>query len=258
MTRRHPVAEGLFFATVATVTFAKLQWELAGALSLSDVLTALFLVVFAFGRLERLDGRFARASAMALLFFVLFALVYLAGFFNLDSSQALAQWAKGMVKFLLHFLFLVAGVALIARRGMRFYWLTLAAFVGGVAANAAYGVLQLAIAEGTGGNLDAAWLQPITGGASRINGLRQHRFDRLGPSAQHDLQLLVERGFIEALGTLADIEGKPQHGEVAGLDLQAPVDCRRFGCFLDHRLDAPAHLGREHVARQPHKCEEMA
>jgi len=74
-----------------------------------------------------------------------------------------------MVKFLLHFLFLVAGIALIARRGQRLYWQTLAAFVLGVAANAAYGVLQLAVAEGAGSNLDAAWLQPITGGASRIN-----------------------------------------------------------------------------------------
>jgi O-antigen ligase len=74
-----------------------------------------------------------------------------------------------MVKFLLHFLFLVAGVALIARRGQRFYWQTLAAFVLGVAANAAYGIAQLAAAEGAGANLDAAWLQPITGGASRIN-----------------------------------------------------------------------------------------
>jgi O-antigen ligase len=74
-----------------------------------------------------------------------------------------------MVKFLLHFLFLVAGVSLIARRGVRFYWLTLGAFVGGVAANAAYGVAQLAVAEGTGRNLDAGWLQPLTGGASKIN-----------------------------------------------------------------------------------------
>jgi hypothetical protein len=169
MTRRQPVAEGLFFATVATVTFAKLQWELAGALSLSDVLTALFLVVFAFGRLERLDGRFARASAIALLFFVLFALVYLAGFFNLDSSQALAQWAKGMVKFLLHFLFLVAGVSLVIRRGERFYWWTLAAFCGGLALNAAYGVVQLAVAELTGGNLDAALITPFTGAERQIN-----------------------------------------------------------------------------------------
>jgi O-antigen ligase len=166
---RAPVVEGLFFATVFTVTFAKLQWEVAGTLALSDVVTFLFLAAFAVNRIERFDGRMTRAAAITLAFFAAFLLVYLIGFFNLDTAQALAQWAKGMVKFLLHFLFLVAGVALIARRGQRFYWQALAAFVLGVAANAAYGVAQLAAAEGAGANLDAAWLQPLTGGASRIN-----------------------------------------------------------------------------------------
>jgi hypothetical protein len=167
--RRQAVTEALFFATVFTVTFAKLQWEVAGTLALSDVLTALFLVAFAAGRIDRLDGRLARAAAGALLFFLLFALVYLIGFFNLDTAQALAQWAKGMVKFVLHFGFLVAGAALVARRGERFYWWTLAAFCIGFGLNALYGVVQLAVAEATGGNLDSALLEPITGGASQIN-----------------------------------------------------------------------------------------
>ncbi|HET7368081.1 MAG TPA: hypothetical protein VFI83_06915, partial [Gaiella sp.] len=153
--RRAPIVEGLFFATVFTVTFAKLQWEVAGTLAFSDVVTFLFLAAFTVNRIERLDGRMTRAAAITLAFFAAFLLVYLIGFFNLDTSQALAQWAKGMVKFLLHFLFLVAGVALIARRGQRFYWQALAAFVLGVAANAAYGVAQLAAAEGAGANLDA-------------------------------------------------------------------------------------------------------
>src|SRR5919204_4791203 len=38
----------------------------------------------------------------------------------------------------------------------------------GIAANAAYGVLQLAVAQ-SGGNLDDALVNPITGGASKIN-----------------------------------------------------------------------------------------
>jgi O-antigen ligase len=167
--RRHTLTETLFFATVVTVTFAKLQWEVAGTLALSDVLTALFLAAFAAGRVDRLDGRLARGAAGAFLFFLLFALVYLIGFFNLDTAQALAQWAKGMVKFVLHFGFLVAGVALVARRGERFYWWTLAAFCIGFGLNALYGVVQLAVAEVSGGNLDAALLEPITGGASQIN-----------------------------------------------------------------------------------------
>jgi O-antigen ligase len=166
---RAPYVDALFFATVFTVTFAKLQWEVAGTMSFSDVVTAVFLVAFLVHRLERFDGTMPRAAMVTMGFFAAFLLVYLIGWFNLETAESLAQWTKGMVKFLLHFLFLIAGVALIARRGLRFYWMTLAAFVGGIAANGAYGLAQLAVAETTGGNLDEAWLQPITGGASKIN-----------------------------------------------------------------------------------------
>jgi O-antigen ligase len=168
-TERAPFVEALFFLTVFTVTFAKLQWEVAGTMSFSDVITFVFLIAFAVYRIERFDGSFPRAAMVTLAFFVAFLLVYLIGWFNLETAESLAQWAKGMIKFLLHFLFLIAGVALIARRGMRFYWLTLAAFVCGLAANGAYGLAQLAVAETTGANLDESWLQPLTGGASRIN-----------------------------------------------------------------------------------------
>ena len=105
---------------------------------------------------------------VALAFFVVFALVYLAGFYNLDTAQALAQWAKGMVKFVLHFGFLVAGVALLARRGIRFYWYALAAFLGGIGLNAVYGVIQLVLAEG-GVNLDELLIEPITSRQTGIN-----------------------------------------------------------------------------------------
>jgi len=169
VTRRAPVVEALFFATVFTVTFAKVRWSIAGDLSLSDVLTALFLCAYGVHRLERLDGRLTRSAAISLLFFLAFLAVYLLGFFNLETAQSLDQWVKGMIKFVLHFLFLVAAVALVARRAERFYWLALGVFCGGIAFNAAYGVVQLAVAELTGGNLDAAILSPITGGASQIN-----------------------------------------------------------------------------------------
>jgi len=163
------ITDALFLATLFTITWAKVQWEVAGTLSLSDVLTAVFLVAFGGERLAAGDRRFARAAAVAGAFFLLFLLVYLVGFFNLDTEQALAQWAKGMVKFLLHFLFLVAGVAYVARRSERFYWRTLAVFVLGLAANAAYGIVQLAVAEVADVNLDERLLAPLTGGASAIN-----------------------------------------------------------------------------------------
>ncbi len=159
----------LFFATLFTITWAKVQWEVAGTLSLSDVLTALFLAAFAGGRLATGDRRFARGAAVAAGFFLLFLLVYLVGFFNLDTEQALAQWAKGMVKFLLHFLFLVAGVGYVVRRSERFYWWTLSVFMLGLAANAGYGIVQLAVAEVADVNLDERLLAPLTGGASAIN-----------------------------------------------------------------------------------------
>ena len=164
-----PVLDGLFFATALTVTFHKLQWELAGSLTLSDVLTSAFLVLFAWDRLERADARLTRTAMVALAFFIAFALVYLAGFYSLDTGQALAQWAKGMVKFVLHFGFLVTGVALLARRATRYYWWALAAFCGGIALNALYGVVQLGLAELTGANLDAALIEPITSRQTGIN-----------------------------------------------------------------------------------------
>lgn len=169
MSRESRATDILFFATIFTVTFAKLQWELAGTLSLSDVLTALFLVAFAGSRIAAGDRRLAYGATIAAAFFAAFLLVYLIGFFNLDTEQALAQWAKGMVKFLLHFLFLVAGVAYLARRAERFYWRTLSIFMLGIAANAVYGIVQLAAAEVAGINLDQSLLQPLTGGASQIN-----------------------------------------------------------------------------------------
>jgi len=168
-TRPTSATDVLFFATLFTVTFAKLQWEVAGTLSLSDVLTALFLVVFLANRLVAGDRRLATGSAVAAAFFCLFLLVYLVGFFNLSTEQALEQWSKGMIKFLLHFLFVVAGVAYLARRSEGFYWRTLTVFMAGIAANAVYGILQLGVAEVADVNLDQSLLQPITGGASSIN-----------------------------------------------------------------------------------------
>jgi O-antigen ligase len=169
VSRPGAVVDALFFATVFTVTFAKLQWEFAGTLSLSDVLTGVFLVALAGTRIGTGDRRLAWGAAAAALFFAAFLLVYLVGFFNLGTEQALAQWAKGMVKFLLHFLFLVAGIAYLARRSARFYWATLAVFLGGFVANAVYGIVQLGTAEVLGINLDQSLLSPITGGASQIN-----------------------------------------------------------------------------------------
>ena len=164
-----PFLDGLFLLTIFTVTFHKLQWELAGSLTLSDILTSVFLVLFAWDRLERDDGGFTRTAVVAFAFLLaLRARVPRRASTASTRRQALAQWAKGMVKFVLHFGFLVTGIALLARRGLRFYWYALAAFLGGIGLDAVYGVVQLVLAEG-GVNLDEILIQPITSRQTGIN-----------------------------------------------------------------------------------------
>ena len=165
---RGGAVQWLFLATAFCVTFEKVHWEVAGTVTLADVLTILFLGAFGLSRLDRGDVRVVATAAVVLAFLAAFLLVYLLGFYNLDTTQSLNQFVKGMIKFLLHFLFLAAAVAYLARRSQRFYWLALGAFAGGMAANAAYGVLQL-LAARAGFNLDRTVLSPLTGGASSIN-----------------------------------------------------------------------------------------
>jgi hypothetical protein len=154
----------LLLATAFCVTFERVFWNVAGSVALADVLTILFLISFAAsGR-----GRATRTVAAVLIFFGAFLLVYLLSFFNLETKQALDQYTKGMVKFVLHFVFLAAAVAYLGRRGERFYWRTLTAFTLGMVANGVYGILQL-LAARAGLNLDHLVLSPLTGGANSIN-----------------------------------------------------------------------------------------
>ena len=164
-----PAIDALFFATVFTVSYHKYQWNVAGTLTLSDILTSVLLVLFVWDRLERFDGKLSRTALVAAAWMLAFLLLYLIGFYNLDTSQALAQWTKGMVKFALHFGFVVIAVAMFARRSRTYYWWALGAFCGGIALNAVYGVLQLGLAEVSGANLDAVFVQPITSQQSAIN-----------------------------------------------------------------------------------------
>ena len=154
----------LLFATFFCVTFEKVHWRFGGSLEISDILTILFLLAFALTS----RGVMPRTTAILLAFFAAFLLVYLAGFFNLDTKQGVDQFTKGMVKFVLHFLFLAASVTYLVQRGRRFYWRTFGWFAAGFLANGIYGVLQLFAAK-AGHNLDKTVLSPLTGGASSIN-----------------------------------------------------------------------------------------
>jgi O-antigen ligase len=159
------VSGALFLATLFVVTWEKVSWNVGGAVGIADVLTVLFLIAFAF---EWGAPRFPRTTGVVLGFFALLLVIYLIGFFNIETKESLDQWGKGMVKFVLHFLFLATGVAYLARRSLTFYWRAIAAFTLGLVANSVYAVLQL-LAARAGVNLDHVVLAPLTGGASSIN-----------------------------------------------------------------------------------------
>ena len=158
----------LFLATVFSVTFEKVHWSVGGTLTLADVLTALFLASFVVDRVAVGDWKLAHTAVLALVFGLAFLAVYVVGFFNLDTTQGVAQLGKGLVKFGLHFGFLAAGVAYLIRHGRRFALTAFAVFVAGIAANAVYGIVQLVVAR-AGINLDTLLLSPLTRGASQIN-----------------------------------------------------------------------------------------
>ena len=186
----------LFFATIFCVTFQKVHWESAGGIELSDILTVLFLVAFAGGRIARSDVRFPRTVYAILGLAAALLLVYLCGFFDLGTKQALTQYGKGLVKFFIHFAFLAAAVAYLARRSERFYWKTLGWFFGGLVANCLYGVLQVLVAS-RGGNLDERVLAPIIGPVKplnlygRVEGTPVYRINALAGDPNHLGVMLV-------------------------------------------------------------------
>jgi len=158
----------LFLIAIFCATFEKVHWNVAGTIYLADVTTIAFLFVWAFDRLARPGRHVPRTAALLLLFFVAFLLVYLIGFFNLDTREAADQFGKGIVKWLIHFVFLVVAVTYLAGRSRRYYWRTLTSFLGGTTFNALYGILQLGAAQ-AGHNLDSFFVKPLTRGASQIN-----------------------------------------------------------------------------------------
>jgi hypothetical protein len=162
------VTSVLLFTSLFVSTFEKVHWSVAGQIGINDMATILFLLAFLASARER-EEKFPRTSAIVLAFFAAFALVYLAGFWDLTTKQGLTQFWKGMTKFVIHWSFMVAAIAYLVRRGAAFYWRALAWFTLGFVANSVYGILQLGAAVGAGRNLDKVVLSPLTGGASSID-----------------------------------------------------------------------------------------
>jgi O-antigen ligase len=158
------IVTGLFFASLFVATFEKVHWNVAGNVGVNDIATVLFLIAYVATERRPLP----RTSAIVLGFFAAFALVYLAGFWNIDTQQGLTQYTKGMAKFVIHFAFLVAAIGYLTQRGERFFWRALGWFTVGFVANAVYGILQL-VAQLGGHSLDHLVLNPLTGGAASIN-----------------------------------------------------------------------------------------
>ena len=161
-TRGNKWIDGLLFATVFVITFAKLRIATPlGDLFLSDVTASAFVLAFLADRIWHRDWSISRTAAIVLAFFAAFVAVYLVAFYNLGTADDRDLYVKGMVKFGIHFAFLVAAVAYLARRSARLYWQTLGWFIAGFAVNAAYGLLQLAFVESGRGNLDERFLSKL-------------------------------------------------------------------------------------------------
>ena len=186
------VVTGLFFASLFVATFEKVHWSFAGQIGVNDIVTILFLVAYVATERRPLP----RTSAIVLGFFAAFALVYLAGYWNIETKQGLDQFVKGMVKFVIHWSFVVAAVGYLAQRGERFFWRAFGWFMVGFVANAVYGILELGAAL-AGHNLDNFVLVPLTGGASRIsvfgaiNGQSIYRVNALTGDPNHFGVMLI-------------------------------------------------------------------
>ena len=168
MRRESRVVSFLFFAAMFCASFDKVHWSAAGTIYLSDVTSILFMIAWGLSRLGTHRHRVPRTVGVLIVFFAAFLLVYLIGYFNLDTQDALNQFTKGIVKWAIHFIFLIITVAYLAGKSKSYYWRTLTWFLGGITFNAAYGLLQLVAAQ-AGHNLDALFVKPLTRGASAIN-----------------------------------------------------------------------------------------
>ena len=95
-------------------------------------------------------------------------------------------------------------------------------------------------------------------GARRIFAGGDFGFDRIGPAAQHGLQLQIELGLIGRGNPVADIEHKADQRQIAAFDLQAPIKHRGLRRVAQHRGNGMAHIGGQRIARQPHEREQVS
>src|SRR5262249_60663164 len=77
------IVTGLFFGSLFVATFEKVHWNFGGQIGINDLVTILFLIAYV--ATEAVARRpLPRTSAIVLGFFAAFALVYLAGYWNIE------------------------------------------------------------------------------------------------------------------------------------------------------------------------------
>jgi O-antigen ligase len=162
----------LLLGTLFVQTMAKIQWQAGGLdLTITNITCGLFVAAFLLSRLLRRDDTLPRVCATLAGFMLAFMAVYMAGFFDLETHQGLAFWAKGVTTWVIHFGFLVVAAAHVLHRGAELFDRSLRWFVIGLAANAVYGIVQLALVVGAGINLDKLVVAPLTAGQGKFNGI---------------------------------------------------------------------------------------
>ncbi len=171
MTRRDPI-DTLFLATLAVLTWEKIRWETSAfTLTATNLLAAAFVTAFVVDRIRRRDLGAPPASVTLAGFMLAFAAIYLAGYFDLQNTQALSFWLKGLGSWGVHFAFLLCGVAHVTRRGRPLYLRGWRWFTAGVAINCVYGILQLGLQVAIGFNLDKLVVGHLTSGQGGVGGI---------------------------------------------------------------------------------------
>jgi hypothetical protein len=162
----------LLLATLVVPTWEKIRWETSAvSLTITNLIASAFIAAFVLDRLARRDSRLPPASIALLGFMLAFAVVYLAGYFDLRDRAAFTFWVKGVVTWTLHFTFLVCACAHVVRRGRQLFVRCVWAFTAGMVLNCVYGLAQLALQVGAGVNLDTLVVGPLTAGQGKQSGI---------------------------------------------------------------------------------------
>jgi hypothetical protein len=162
----------LLLLTLSVLTFEKIRWETPDlTLTWTNLLATAFVVAFIADRIRRRDALMHPAAITLAGFMLVFAAVYLAGYFDLQDKQALTYWLKGMGTWGIHFLYLIFGVAHMIRRGRQLYVRSAYVFTAGLVANSVYGIAQLGLQVTAGVNLDRLVVGPLTAGQGGTGGI---------------------------------------------------------------------------------------